>query len=271
MSAAEVPGPARRDAAEGVRRHMARARIGLSLLLLVTSAEMVGAQEDVRHVGRSIAWQAKHDGTPYLISGRVQTFDGKPVRHAFISLVGADVGAMPDADGHFEMIAPGPGEWEIRIGATDFHEARETVTIVGYRRIEVLAVLSAFDAPLCALRACAGRHADACKDLRIEIVDSATGRPPDATVAVRLEHESGLEWNFEQHSSTDHPGGNVVGLGRAVESVGYHTIEIAVPGYRLWRVEKVWLELTEECHPILRGGDHVARLIPIGSRRGQRN
>lgn len=236
--------------------------------MALASASGAYAQDNTRNLGRSIAWQAKHDGTPYMISGKVQTFDGRPVRHASVSLVGVDVGARPDGDGHFEMIAPGPGEWEIRIIATDFHEARETVTIVGYRRIEVVAVLSEYGGLLCGLRVCVGRHTDSCEDLRIEVVDSTTGRPPNATATIRLEHESSVKSNVERLSSTDEPGKNVVGLGQPVRTVGYHSIEVVAPGYRPWRVENVWLELTEECHPILRGGDHVARLVPMSSQPG---
>lgn len=51
---------------------MVHARVGFGVCLMaLASASGAYAQDNTRNLGRSIAWQAKHDGTPYMISGKV--------------------------------------------------------------------------------------------------------------------------------------------------------------------------------------------------------
>lgn len=229
----------------------------ISFALLFPAPSLVG-QIVSQHLGQPVAWEVLYEGPEYMISGVVLTLTGDPVETAIVRLEGVSVGAMTDASGRFELRAPSPGEWVIDILGIPAPRVRETLTVPAGSNVRMVVMLTT-RVPLCGLRVCIGTG---CEDLKIRVLDAETGKPPDAKVTLRLEHESGVRTVSRRLSATDPDLTRFLGLGEPVRTVGFHNIEVTAPGYAPWRIERVWLEPTKECHPILIGRRHEARLEP---------
>jgi hypothetical protein len=222
------------------------------------------AQENQLEFGRPIAWRALLEGTPYEVSGVVHDVDGRPLEGAQVELVGTQSRGLTDAEGRFRFLAPGQGDWPIRVQLLGYRPAVDTLRIRGPRRVQVMAMLETLALSVCANVVCPGRAG--CDDLNIAVVDSVTGAPPDAVVTVKVEGDSLVRRHSERLSSSDGMGMNIVGSGGRIDRPGYYTIEVTASGYEPWGVEKQWLELTNPCRPHLLGGRLEARLVPVRHR-----
>lgn len=231
----------------------------VAVLALVQLPAGLAAQPASQHLGQSVAWEVFLEGPENLIAGVVLDERGSPLAGFLVRLADTEVGTMTDSQGRFEVLAPDAGDWLIQIegGAV---RVEQTLTLPRGSHIRAVALLNT-RVPLCGLRVCGGA---ACEDLALDVVDAKTGSPPSVDITIRLEHESGVKtatrrFNPRHRMETTF----VAGFGEPVQTAGFHNIEVTAPGYLAWRVERVWLELTQECHPILVGRNHVVRLQPI--------
>lgn len=228
------------------------------LAILVLAAPAVAQHHTLESLGTGIAWRVTREVQEGTISGLVLTGAGRPLEGALISLNGSGK-AMSDSDGAFSVKPDNGGDWEIRVRYIGYVGAVGTVTVPWDHGIFVTAILQP-SSLLCGLVVCGGT---VCGDLDIQIIDSNTGRVPEATVTVRAEHEGGIAMTntVVLHGGSPHDGR--IGLGRRVEPDGIYTISVTAEGYETWRTEGVDLRQVPGCASRLLNGSHVARLVPL--------
>lgn len=212
-------------------------------------------------LGDAIAWQIQRGGDAYAASGIVFSSSGAPLSGAQVVFPKTGVGALTDENGHFYFEAPGTGVWTLQIQRIGYRAAETSVHMPVNGGIFVTAVLEELQTRPCGLNACSG--GSGCKDLSVVVLDSVTMTSPNALVTLHVERgDSTWVREAQMHSTTR---GTGIGLGFPIATPGHYDIEVRAAGYHPWRRENVALSLTEECHPVLRNRDHVARLVPHGS------
>ena len=233
---------------------------GLALGLGATFPSDLHAQITSRALGHAVAWQVVvgEEGDAPTISGIVLDGEMRPLAGVLIAIDALTTWTASDPDGRFRMPAP-PGEWVLRFSTLAWDEVEERVVIPGGSGLRVVAIL-ARERPICS-NACIGTW---CEDLGILVVDAVTGQPPTVPVRLRVEFEGQVEESVTTADADPRAARLWIGLGKAVTTVGWHTIEVTADGYHPWRRERVWLERVPWCHGHLIGREHRAELVPIG-------
>ena len=238
------------------------AHIRLMLLLSVLFApHALAAQVSPDSLGDAVAWQIQRGGDAHAVSGIVFSSSGEPLSGAQVVFPKTRVGALTDENGRFRLEAPGTGAWTLQIQQIGYRAAESNVHIPVNAGIFVTAVLEELVIRPCGLNVCSG--GSGCKDLSVVVMDSVTMASPNALVTLRVERGDSSWVREAQMDSTTR--GTGIGLGFPIATPGHYDIEVRAAGYHPWRRENVALSLTEECHPVLRNRDHVARLVPHGS------
>lgn len=223
----------------------------------------LAAQGSPEGWGSGVAWRVSGQLPRGTISGLVLSSGGNPMEGVSVSLSGAAGGALTDSDGYFLLSPPSAGDWDLQIQRIGFRAIEETLTVPWDHGVFVSILLQTdaihgiCDNPI--VRPGGSTEDD---DLNIQVLDSVTGAPPETTIEVRVEHETGLRVNRVKLEPGQNPYG-YVGLDQAIETEGLHSIEVSAPGYHPWRVEDVELRLVPGCRPKLLNRDHEARLVPV--------
>ncbi len=83
--------------------------------LILAAAQGLAAQTDEWHEDLGIRWSASSGVPPLTISGIVtDVVTGEPLERAQVYLEDLNIGAIADAEGRFELEAPGPGQFVLR-------------------------------------------------------------------------------------------------------------------------------------------------------------
>ena len=246
-----------------MNRTIAHVRL-LSLLFVLFGPHALAAQVSPDSLGDAVAWQIRRGDNAPAVSGIVFSSSGEPLSGAQVVVPKAGMGALTDEHGRFHFEAPGTGAWTLQIQQIGYRAAETSVHIPVDAGIFVTAVLEELHTRPCGLNVCSG--GSGCKDLSIVVLDSVTMTSPNALVTLRVERGDSTWVRRAQMDSTTHRTG--IGLGFPIATPGHYDIEVRAAGYHPWRRANVALSLTEECHPVLRNRDHVARLVPHDSGSG---
>ena len=243
-----------------MKRTIAHVRL-MILLSVLFAPHALAAQVSPDSLGDAVAWQIQRGGNAHAVSGIVFSSSGEALSGAQVVFPKTGVGALTDDNGRFRLEAPGTGAWTLQIQQIGYRAAETKVHIPVNAGIFVTAVLAELQTRPCGLNVCSG--GSGCKDLSVVVLDSVTMASPNALVTLRVERGDSSWVREAQMDSTTRSTG--IGLGFPIATPGHYDIEVRAAGYHPWRREKVALSLTEECHPVLRNRDHVARLVPHGS------
>lgn len=236
----------------------------VAVLVLPLSSRDLAAQGSVEAWGNGVAWRVSDEVPAGTISGLVLSPEGMPLEGASISVVGRQMRVGSDPDGRFTLSPPFAGDWELEIWHSRFGPVGATIAVPWDYGVFVAVILQQRRGihGLCDRLIVRRRGSSHDDDLNIQVVDSVTGIPPETTIEVRVEHESGV-WVNRVHLDLDRNPYGYVGLGRPIDTEGLHYIEVSAVGYRTWRVEDVELRLMPGCRPMLLNRDYEVRLVPI--------
>jgi len=229
---------------------------------LLSAASTAAAQPSSQYLGNPLAWEVLFEGPEFQISGLVLTKTGTPLGRALVSVDGVGTLGATDSSGRFTVTVPDAGEWIVRISSLGSLPFEQVFVMPSGSNIQMVVMLED-RASACGVRACGGPGG--CEDLEVRVFDATTGRPPPVEVTLRVEHASGSREATYRYSGSDPDAGPYLslGLGGRLATAGFHNLEVTAPGYAPWRRERVWLEVTRGCDPILVGRLHEVRLEPL--------
>ena len=210
-----------------------------------------------------VAWQVIYDQENPTISGVIIDSTGAPMSAVTVMIEGADAETFSNERGRFSLPAPSPGEWVLKFHFIGFASVEEPIAFPDRASVRVAAIM-ARATPICS-NICPGTL---CTDLGIRVQDGTTGRPPPVSIKLQVEFKGEVRESTTPPNALAGATHTWVGLGSAIETVGFHTLEVSAPGYRTWRAEKVWLENIPWCHGLLIGRDHTVILDPERSPSG---
>lgn len=225
------------------------------VVALLVAAPDLTAQRVSPTLGQAVAWQVFQADGPPTITGTVVNAMGEPQAGVRISVLATERTTTTDSSGRFTLVLSAAGEWMIRIGASS-GVLTVDLTVPSASRVVLVAVLP--DGRRLCHEMCIGTR---CEDLQLRVVDSLTNRSPGGVLTLRLMHPTDTLVRRVDLGAGGTEAGIYTGIGRRVETTGFHTIEVSVPGYELWRKERVWLEQVRACEGMLLGREQVARLV----------
>lgn len=235
--------------------------VGLTLMWAPPYAS-VHAQAVSRALGTPMAWQVVEESDTAVVSGVVMSRSLEPLSGVLVLIDTLKLGVLTDERGFFRLPAPPPGEWPLSFSFVGMEPIVERIIVPERTSVRVLAVL-ARERAICN-NACVGTW---CEDLGIEVVDVITGSRPQVPIVLRVEFGGRVEQSvipYDPESRVTYA--TWAGLGKKIETVGWHSLEISAEGYEPWRKERVWLENVPLCHGYLMGREHRAELVPISRR-----
>lgn len=122
-------------------------------------------------------------------------------------------------------------------------------------RVRVTAIVAQLQGGGVCTLGCAGTF---CDDLAIHVVDASTLWEPKVPIRFRVRFEGQII-----KDSVVAPPSAIIGLGKPVETVGWHSLEVSAKGYQTWR-KNVWLENVPACgSQSLMGREHTVELLPL--------
>lgn len=240
------------------RRTMLRGLIALAGITAV-SLQALAAQDASHALGEPIAWQVVEDMESGEISGVILGPRGEGLEGVQVWVPNLKLGGLSDEEGRFTFPAPPPGEWLFSLELIGFEPVREVITVPANASVWIAAVM-ARQVAICT-NACVGTS---CLDLGIRVVDASTRRRPTASIRLRVEFEDSVHESTTPYDPDSQVAAAAwVGLGRSIETIGWHSLELSADGYETW-IDRVWLEQIPRCHGHLLGRDHEVELKPIG-------
>jgi len=197
-------------------------RISIAVVSVAAlAATSLEAQAVSRALGEPFAWQVVHEEGVPTVSGTVFSASGAGLGSVRVRIPELRIGSTADSGGRFTFEAPPAGEWLISLQAFGFEPTIERTIVVPPGSGVRIAAMMAPARALCT-NDCVGT---ACVDLKIEVVDSVTDQRLTVPARLRLEFEGqiqeGIPYDPDARFET-----MWIGLGRAVETVGWHSIEV---------------------------------------------